>query len=255
MSESDESAVEAGRPAVGIVRFRARCLHRARWVPRPTGRIRRHFIGSCPHVGTQAPHLRAELHANRHYCPRRPQMSLPKEGSSCVDVARQIRASSRCDAVRGALGSGALGPRTAVALWLREAAAFGLLQGRRPWVASWPPGAVSASAGAHCSSFLTPDGLALGLVGAKPDASSRLEADAAHHRRAHPQRTRRGSARGRARRPAGRDPRPLRPRPLQPQQARPPAHAADGRGRDAPAAQGGPRVHRPAAGRRGSRTW
>ena len=30
MSESDDSAVEAGRPAVGIVRFRARCLPKSK---------------------------------------------------------------------------------------------------------------------------------------------------------------------------------------------------------------------------------
>jgi sigma-B regulation protein RsbU (phosphoserine phosphatase) len=78
-------------------------------------------------------------------------------------------------AVRSALVRSALerlaGP------WLRDAAAFGLLQGQT-WVASWPAG--SAPAAPTVTARLDgADGLELGLVGAKPDAKSRLEADAA----------------------------------------------------------------------------
>jgi sigma-B regulation protein RsbU (phosphoserine phosphatase) len=78
-------------------------------------------------------------------------------------------------AVRSALVRSALerlaGP------WLRDASAFGLLQGRT-WIATWPAGA--APAAPDLTARLDgADGLELGLVGAKPDAKSRLEADAA----------------------------------------------------------------------------
>src|SRR5689334_1493519 len=78
-------------------------------------------------------------------------------------------------AVRSALVRSALerlaGP------WLRDAAAFGLLQGQT-WVASWPAGS-APSAPTVTARLDGADGLELGLVGAKPDAKSRLEADAA----------------------------------------------------------------------------
>ena len=78
-------------------------------------------------------------------------------------------------AVRSALVRSALerlsGP------WLRDAAAFGLLQGRS-WVISWPPGPAPAPPDVTAEVEDSPQ-LALGLVGAKPGAKSRLDADAA----------------------------------------------------------------------------
>jgi hypothetical protein len=78
-------------------------------------------------------------------------------------------------AVRSALVRSALerlsGP------WLRDAAAFGLLQGRS-WVMSWPPGPAPAPPDLTAELDDSPQ-LALGLVGAKPAPSSRLDADAA----------------------------------------------------------------------------
>ena len=61
--------------------------------------------------------------------------------------------------------------------WLRDAAAFGLLQGRS-WVMSWPPGPAPAHPDVTAEVADYPQ-LALGLVGAKPDAKTRLDADAA----------------------------------------------------------------------------
>ena len=61
--------------------------------------------------------------------------------------------------------------------WLGDAAAFGLLQ-HRTWVLRWPS---APDLGAPDTTAELPgaDGLELGLVGAKPDAKARLEADAA----------------------------------------------------------------------------
>src|SRR5215212_874506 len=61
--------------------------------------------------------------------------------------------------------------------WLGEAAAFGLLQGRS-WVMSWPPGPAPAPPDLTAEIAEAPP-LELGLVGAKPDSKSRLEAEAA----------------------------------------------------------------------------
>jgi sigma-B regulation protein RsbU (phosphoserine phosphatase) len=61
--------------------------------------------------------------------------------------------------------------------WLRDAAAFGLLQSRS-WVVSWPPGPAPAPPDLTAPIADSAE-LALGLVGAKPDAGPRLEADAA----------------------------------------------------------------------------
>jgi sigma-B regulation protein RsbU (phosphoserine phosphatase) len=78
-------------------------------------------------------------------------------------------------AVRSALVRSALerlsGP------WLREAATFGLLQGRS-WVISWPPGPAPAPPDLTAP-IADSVQLELGLVGAKPDAGLRLEVDAA----------------------------------------------------------------------------
>src|SRR5689334_18258959 len=78
-------------------------------------------------------------------------------------------------AVRSALVRSTL-ERLAVP-WLREAAAFGLLQGRT-WVMSWPPGPAPAPPDLTAEIPDSPQ-LELGLVAAKPDARYRLDADAA----------------------------------------------------------------------------
>ena len=78
-------------------------------------------------------------------------------------------------AVRSALVRSALERLSGA--WLRDAAAFGLLQGRS-WVMSWPPGPAPAPPDLTAEVADSPQ-LALGLVGAKPDAKSRLDADAA----------------------------------------------------------------------------
>jgi sigma-B regulation protein RsbU (phosphoserine phosphatase) len=78
-------------------------------------------------------------------------------------------------AVRSALVRSALerlsGP------WLREASVFGLLQGRN-WVVSWPAGPAPAAPDLTAPIPDT-EQLELGLVGPRPDASIRLEVDAA----------------------------------------------------------------------------
>jgi sigma-B regulation protein RsbU (phosphoserine phosphatase) len=76
-------------------------------------------------------------------------------------------------AVRSALVRSTLERMSAV--WLREAGGFGLREGDR-WVATWPDGASGAPE--ITAALPDMDGLALGLVGASQDASSRLEADA-----------------------------------------------------------------------------
>src|SRR6187402_1164882 len=78
-------------------------------------------------------------------------------------------------AVRSALVKSALERLSGA--WLRDAAAFGLLQGRS-WVVSWPPGPAPAPPDLTAEVDESPQ-LALGLVGAKPDSKSRLDADAA----------------------------------------------------------------------------
>ena len=78
-------------------------------------------------------------------------------------------------AVRSALVRSALERLSGA--WLRDAAGFGLLQGRS-WVMSWPPGPAPAPPDVTAEVLDSPQ-LALGLIGAKPDAKPRLEADAA----------------------------------------------------------------------------
>ena len=225
MSESDVSAVGAGRPAVGIVRFRARCL------PKSKRGATSDLPYSTPFGWITVHTLEPGLHSAG-----RTARQLSLFPSSLDGRAGRIRGSARVDApckfaqahrampsaVRSALVRSALERLSGA--WLRDAAAFGLLQGRS-WVVSWPPGPPRASR-PHGRGCRVP---AVGAGARRREAGLQVAARRrrGHHRRPHPQRTGRRSAGGRAGRPAGRDPGPLRSGPFQPQQARHSADAAD----------------------------
>jgi len=102
---------------------------------------------------------------------------LGKPGSTRVDAPCKFAQAHAVmpSAVRSALVKSALERLSGA--WLRDAAAFGPLQGRS-WVVSWPPGPAPAAPDVTAE-VAGASQLALGLVGAKPDSKSRLDVDAA----------------------------------------------------------------------------